>query len=340
MRKFTPITGIAVSVALLAACGPGDGNQGSEDGGVGFDKITIQVPTPPGGGFGLTAQRVSDPLAIETGADVRITYNEGSGQEAAIATYVSNVGKDCSQLLVQATPQLQFATLTNPDLGLSPEDLYPLGAFTEEPSVLLASKGKYADFNDMIEDAKARPGEVVAAIGSITDIAHLGILEIEEATGAEFNKVFYGGGSPARDAVLQGEADITHASVYNAQGAASEMDFLGIQSSTNEFGAITGDAPTIGEISGVEVPDNATRYGLWVTAECKEANPGQVEALEEALDTAVHSDAYQDALKEADVEGQFVWLNGTDFFKDHVQGSEEKYAATIAQMTRALDEEN
>src|SRR5690625_4066863 len=147
--------------------------------------------------------------------------------------------------------------MTNPDLNVEPEDLYPLGAFTQEPSAVLAGRHTgYDSMTEFIEDAKARPGEVVASVGSVTDIAHLGLLEIEEATGIELNKVFYGGGSPARDALIQGEADISHAGIYNAQGVASSVDFLAIQTGENQWPELTDDAPTAVEEVGGDLPDS------------------------------------------------------------------------------------
>lgn len=333
--------GIASALALtMAACGNDSGEGSASEGGRTKD-VRIVVPTPAGGGFGLVAQRIQPHFAAALGVDVDMSFNDAGGQEAAVATFVANTRDSCDEVLVMGTPMLQLGTMTNPALNVEPEDLYPLGAFTQEPSVVLAGRHTgYESITDLIDDAKARPGEVVASVGSVTDIAHLGLLEIEEATGVKFNKVFYGGGSPARDALIQGEADISHAGVYNAQGVAGSVDFLALHTSENLWPELTDDAPTAAEELGVELPDSVARYALFVTAECHAADPAAYQVLADALEEAAHSDGYMEVLESDGIAGQFDWISGADFNADYIADSANKYGDAIAAIMKVLDEES
>jgi len=254
---------------------------------------------------------------------------------------VANTRDACDEILVMGTPMLQLGTMTNPALNVEPEDLYPLGAFTQEPSAVLSGRHTgYESVSDLIEDARSRPGEVVASVGSVTDIAHLGLLQIEEATGVSFNKVFYGGGSPARDALIQGEADISHAGVYNAQGVAGSVDFLALHTSENLWPELTDDAPTLVEELGIDLPDSVARYALFVTAECHDADPEAYKMLAAALEEAAHSDGYMDVLESDGIAGQFDWVPGEEFYADYIEDSASKYGEAIDAIMKVLDEQS
>lgn len=341
MRKnrTTRVVAVAASMAMavaVTACSQDEG-----DGEVAVNDIRLNVPTPAGGGFGLVAQRIQPHFAEALGVDVDMSFNDAGGQEAAVATFVANTRGSCDDVLIMGTPMLQLGTMTNPALNVLPEDLYPLGAFTQEPSVVLAGQHTgYETMEDLIEDARSRPGQVVASVGSVTDIAHLGLLEIEEATGVVFNKVFYGGGSPARDALVQGEAAISHAGVYNAQGVAGSVDFLGVQAPENLWPELTDDAPTLTEALGTDLPESVARYALFVTAECQAESPETYEILADALEVAANSDGYMETLEGEGIEGQFDWIPGTEFFADYIENSEEMYGEAVDQIMTVLDEES
>lgn len=337
-----PILAAAAAATLLFAVGCSDRGQTAAEGAdpeVGWTSdLRLVVPTPAGGGFGLVAQRVQPHLADALGVRVDMSFNDAGGQEAAIATFVANTRDSCESVLIMGTPMLQLGTMTNPGLNVSPEDLYPLGAFTQEPSAVLAGQHTgYQTIDDVIADAKQRPGEVVASVGSVTDIAHLGLLEIEKAAGVTFNKVFYGGGSPARDALIQGEAAITHAGVYNAQGVAEFVEFIGVHANENQWPELTRNAPVLSDSLG-DLPESVARYALFVTADCKAKDPAAVEILSEALETAVHSDGYQEVLAEGGIQGQFDWIAGDVFFAEFIENSAEKYGAAVAAIMEVLDQ--
>lgn len=335
-RTVGVVSVVTLAVGLTACAGDNGGDDGTRQ-----TDVRLTVPTPAGGGFGLAAERIQPQLAEALGVDVDMSFNDTGGQEAAVATFVANTAESCDEVIIMGTPMLQLGTMTNPDLGVEPEDLYPLGAFTQEPSVVIAGEHTgYDSIEELIEDARSRPGELVASVGSVTDIAHLGLLEIEEAAGVEFNKVFYGGGSPARDALIQGEADLTHAGVYNAQGIVGSADFLGVQAEENLWTDLTDDAPTLTESLDIELPESVARYALFVTAECYSENPEEYQVLADALEEAANSDGYMETLESESIEGQFDWIPGEEFHSEYIANSEETYGDAVTRIMAVLDEES
>lgn len=342
-KKSMAALGSVALVGSLGACAADteDEDAGTDTAGQPTSDIRLQVPTPAGGGFGLAAQRIQPHFAEALGVDVEIAYNDEGGQEAATATYIANTRDSCEDVLIMGTPMLQLGTMTNPDLGVHPEDLYPLGAFTQEPSaVMVGESSGYNSMEELIDDASQRPGEVNAAVGSVTDIAHLGLLQIEEATGAEFNKVFYGGGSPARDALVQGEADLNHGGVYNSQGIADSATFLGVQTDENEWPDLTDDAPTLNDALDTDLPESVARYALFVTEECYSTNSDEYDYLAAAMDEAVNSTGYQEDVEAEGLEGQFAWISGQEYFDEYIANSDETYGEAIDQIMAVLDEES
>ncbi len=62
---------------------------------------------------------------------------------------------------------------------------------------------------ELIDDMKARPGQISVATAGVTSAAHAAMDQIVKATGVKYKEVSYDGGNPAVVAVVAGEADMT-----------------------------------------------------------------------------------------------------------------------------------
>jgi tripartite-type tricarboxylate transporter receptor subunit TctC len=61
----------------------------------------------------------------------------------------------------------------------------------------------------LLDDMKARPGQISVATAGVTSAAHAAMDQIVKATGIKYKEVAYDGGNPAVVATVAGEADIT-----------------------------------------------------------------------------------------------------------------------------------
>jgi tripartite-type tricarboxylate transporter receptor subunit TctC len=62
---------------------------------------------------------------------------------------------------------------------------------------------------ELIDDMKARPGQISVATAGVTSAAHNAMDFIVKATGVKYKEVSYDGGNPAVVATVAGEADLT-----------------------------------------------------------------------------------------------------------------------------------
>src|SRR4051812_40385072 len=62
---------------------------------------------------------------------------------------------------------------------------------------------------ELLDDMKARPGQISVATAGVTSAAHAAMDQIVKATGVKYKEVAYDGGNPAVVATVAGEADLT-----------------------------------------------------------------------------------------------------------------------------------
>ncbi|HEY9281369.1 MAG TPA: tripartite tricarboxylate transporter substrate binding protein, partial [Eoetvoesiella sp.] len=81
-------------------------------------------------------------------------------------------------------------------------------------ALLVRADSKYQTINDLIADARARPGEIAYATYGVSDTANFGIKALAKAKGVTFNHIPYKGSAQQLLAVLSGEVTFTSTSNY------------------------------------------------------------------------------------------------------------------------------
>jgi tripartite-type tricarboxylate transporter receptor subunit TctC len=71
----------------------------------------------------------------------------------------------------------------------------------------------YMTLKDLIEAAKAKPGDIRAGASAAGSIHHLNLLALENGSGAKFNFIPYTGSAPAQNAAMTGEVSVVVTSV-------------------------------------------------------------------------------------------------------------------------------
>jgi putative tricarboxylic transport membrane protein len=287
---------VALFALLFAGCGTGGGQGGSgEEWPSG--EIRWIIPSSPGGGFDTTSRQLQPYLEDELGVSLSVENQEG-GNFAVGTTTVLNAGPDCNTIMTHGIPHLFFSYLTQ-DVDYTYEDFQPVSRLTQEPGVIrVRNDAPWETLENLIEDAKSRPGEIRASVSGLTSNNYLGLLDIQEATGAQFNIVPYDGGGPARTAVVSGEVDLTHAGVFNSLNIEDESRVLAVHQDENEWPDVTDNAPTVNEALGTSLPPNGSNYGLFVNMDCYEQNPERYERLVEAVQAATANEKYRQELEE------------------------------------------
>lgn len=136
-------------------------------------------------------------------------------------------------------------------------DFEPICSVSSTPSVLTASpKTKWKDWQGLVADAKARPGQITvgATLGSTS---HIFPALVEKAAGIKFKYVSYEGLAPRMNAILGGHIDLTDSNLtQKGKVAAGQLRFIAI--GTAERHPELKDVPTLKEL-GVNVVYAVTR---------------------------------------------------------------------------------
>ncbi|HSF06001.1 MAG TPA: tripartite tricarboxylate transporter substrate binding protein [Methylomirabilota bacterium] len=176
-------------------------------------------------------------------------------------------------------------------------DFEPVCSVSSTPSILTASpKTKWSSFQELVADAKARPGQITvgATLGSTS---HFFPALIEKAAGIKFKYVSYEGLAPRMNAILGGHIDLTDANLtQRGKVEAGQLRFLA--AATDKRLAEAANVPTLKEL-GVNVVYAVTR-GITVP----KGTPGDVVArLEGACAKAVAEPKFAEEMGK---QGTFV----------------------------------
>lgn len=296
----------AASIAL-SGCNPASSDP-EEAASLAREQLRIIVPAAAGGSMDAMARQVQPYLAETLDATV-VVENMPSGGAMIGTQHVLDNGGDCLTILTSNTPHLNLSYLTN-DVEFSLEDFAPLAGVTIEPGLIrVAGDAPWDTLQELVDDALERPGEITFSVSDLASSNYIGLVQIMDATGAEFKVLGYDGGGPARTALLSGEVDATHAGVFNTLSVADETKALAVQEDENRWTAQTKDAPTVDEALGADVPSQSSHPSLLASAECAETNPDRYELIVDALADAIQSPDYLADLAELGEEGRDDYLS-------------------------------
>jgi len=179
-------------------------------------------------------------------------------------------------------------------------DFEPVCLISSTPSVLTASpKTKWSSWQELLNDAKARPGEITvgATLGSTS---HFFPALIEKAAKIKFKYVSYEGLAPRMNAILGGHIDLTDSNLtQKGKVDAGQLKFLAI--ATEKRSPEIPNVPTLKEL-GVNVVFSVER-GIMVP----KGTPADVQAkLEGACAQAVKDPAFAESMKKQGTEVRYL----------------------------------
>jgi tripartite-type tricarboxylate transporter receptor subunit TctC len=136
-------------------------------------------------------------------------------------------------------------------------DFEPICSVSSTPAILTASpKTKWGSFQELIADAKARPGQITVA-ATLGSTSHFFPALIEKAAGIKFKYVSYEGLAPRMNALLGGHVDLGESNLtQKGKVEAGQLKFLAAATEKRLTEAPT--VPTLKEL-GINVVYAVTR---------------------------------------------------------------------------------
>ncbi len=210
-------------------------------------QVTIVVPWAPGGSTDFLARLVAQRLTESLGQPF-VVDNRPGGSGTVGHLSVARARPDGLTLLVGANGTYSMA----PHMMDLPYDnntaFAPVGVLGRSPIFFCANpRSGIAGMSALIDQARARPGQVAYASSGVGSSAHLAAELFAIMAGVELLHVPYRGGGPAAQALIAGEIAFgpTDAPTALPLMRAGSVTALGVGNATRS--AQAADVPTIAE---------------------------------------------------------------------------------------------
>lgn len=170
--------------------------------------ITLMNPFAPGGGADVVARLLAEELRPLLGQTVLVENRPGAGGSVA-AGAVARADADGYQLLFVTAGHAGMGALY-PSLPFDPlNDFTPVIGVTRSPIVVAVSENSnYKTIQDLVEAAKAKPGDLnFAGGGGGATLTNLTAEVIKSELKLDVESISYPGSGPAIVALLAGEID-------------------------------------------------------------------------------------------------------------------------------------
>lgn len=165
--------------------------------------IKIVVPLPPGGAGDILARQLAEQVGRTHTPGVMIENRPGAGSIIGTEA-VARAAPDGNTLLINA-PYLLIGPQVK-KVGYDPLTSFePVCYLVSSPGVIVVnSASPYRTLSDLLDAARAKPGELtLASVGPAT-AQHIGFERLKRAANANLTYVPYAGGAPAINALLGG----------------------------------------------------------------------------------------------------------------------------------------
>ncbi|WP_419307418.1 tripartite tricarboxylate transporter substrate binding protein [Chromohalobacter israelensis] len=251
--------------------------------------VTVIVPWGTGGGTDANARRLASLLEDEMGVPFNVVNRTG-GNGVVGHTMLAR-GKPDGYTIGAATVEID----TMHWIGLTPltyRDITPIALIDRtSPGVLVAKDSPYASLDDLLNEARNNPGELTAsgtAQGGIWHLALAGMLKAEGLPPDAIRWIPSKGAGPALKELMAGGVDVATPALSEALPLVEQGEIKALGYMSEATMEQLPDVPATGETL-----DSGWTLGAFVTISGPKGLPDEIAcAYEQAIDQAVHSDAW------------------------------------------------
>jgi tripartite-type tricarboxylate transporter receptor subunit TctC len=283
----------ALTILALVAGGPAAADEAYPS-----RPITIIVPFPPGGIADLTARPLA--AALERGFKQPVVVSNKAGAAGAVGMQSVAIAKPDGYTLLLGLVSISIIPEVDALFGRPPaftrEQFVGIARLNADPPLLVANAAMpWKSVEELLEDARKRPGEITYASSGIYGASHVPLeMLLHAAGGLKMRHLPTTGGGPATTAVLG-----KHAALWASPPAlavphvkAGKLRPLATWGASRL--ASFPDVPTLREL-GYDV-----EYSLWAGLFAPSGVPaGVVKALREATRQAVADPDFKAAMDRA-----------------------------------------
>lgn len=312
-RYLAALTAALALACTVSACGSG-GGAGKDTGKFRAQGIRVIIASSAGGGFDRSTRQIEPAMSKALGAKMNLEYQDAAS--GAVAMQILAKAKDCNTVVSSANPKVILGQLIQKAGYDYQKDFVSVGGFTRDYAVLMTTPhSQFSDINSLITYAKAHPGKVTVAVGTLASDG-VPVIALEDAAGVKFNIVPLGGGTEANNALLGGKAPVAESSVFNSLALAGKVKVLGVMNTSNPIPQQTNDAPSVSSALGIDLAPQYNNYGLFVSKSCKQNYPKTYAKLVKALKGALDDSSFKSAVAKLGLTGWYEYTSPTQMDKE------------------------
>jgi tripartite-type tricarboxylate transporter receptor subunit TctC len=283
MRFFALLLGLAVSTGAFAQQFPSK-------------TVRLVSGVTPGSASDTMARVVSEKMAASLGHPVIVENRLGAGGAVA-AQYVASAEPD-GHLIMIYTSAFTIAPILNPG-SVDPKGLTAVATLGIVPTVMVVNPSKgYKTVKDFVNEAKAKPGQLVATNAGVGSSTHMNFERFRLAAGLDLLSVPTKGNAEAITEVITGRADVYFSPVFSIVPHVQSGKLQALAVGSPKRTAIFPDLPTT-----VEAGYPNSDYTFWIGALVSSRTPKEiVQRLHREFQAALQQPDVQDRMKKLGVD--------------------------------------
>jgi len=259
--------------------------------------IRLIVPFAPGGSTDSQARVIADYLGRELGQQVVVVNVGGAGGTIGL-NQAAKAAPD-GYTFVTATPSLTINPYIQKDVGYDPiKDFEPVALVATSPIVLVVPPNStIKSVRDLIDMAKAKPGEIKYGSAGIGSATHLSSALFAAMADVNLVHVPYRGAGPALLDLMGGRLDLQFENAPSVLGQVQSGTLRAVAVGSSKRSALLPELPTIGDtVPGYEA---TSWFGVLAPAKTPRAIVDKVNA---AVNKALADPAVQKQMDTLGVE--------------------------------------
>lgn len=269
--------------------------------------ITLVVPYTPGGTNDIVARLLAQKLGDSLGKPVIVENKAGASGNIG-AEQVGRAKPDGYSMVLVTTGHAIAPSIYKDMRYDIRRDLAPVSQLTSGPLVVMVNPQlPIKSVQDLIAQAKAKPGSLNFASAGNGSSTHLATEMLDRAAGIKMTHIPYGGSSPAMTDVMAGNAQVVMDLMFSGLPNVQSGKLRAIAVTGKERSPVLPDVPTVAE-SGVPDFHVEAWNGLMVPA-------GTPQPIVDRLNAEIRKALASEDLKKR-LEGQGFrahWSTPADF---------------------------
>lgn len=265
--------------------------------------VTMIVPFAAGGGTDITARVLAGPMGEALGTEVVVRNAAGAGGTIGAAETAMARSDGYTMGLMPVGPMTTQPHLRS--LPYAPDSFdYVCLAYSAPSAIVVRHDSPFHTLDDLVEYARANPGELNFAVQAIGSIPHVAGLGLAAETGIDFTFIPYAGDGPSFTAMLDGSVQLFIPHVSFLRTNADQVRSIALLS--DERISTAPDLVTAIE-QGVDM-----NYPIWGGLVVPRGTPADVrDALEAACEAGVNSTVFTERMESLGTP--VVYMGGAEF---------------------------